>query len=249
MQTVLQQHDLENSSAELRVLTAADTKRLESVCKLLQCCTQQSAITPAQLRSALTAEEYSDYQAALSAPTTDYEMLSEQGRPDELTRYIAKLKVADLSNARADSLSKRKSVKRYGFNRESAAAHYRNKSEAEYEKACECLEEILSVCNGIEEQRIRAWLDRDFDNSINGLMSNDCVGVARVIGSRSPYCRISAKQLTQDKKAKKAPCQLAALRKAASDLLYVPEVQAPLNVIARMRSAAALSKSINSERD
>lgn len=172
------------------------------------------------MRSALTAEQYNDFLQQRQAPTGAHDVYDKANRPGELTDYLKRLKEADLLNARASRAGKSRHPKRIG--NLSAAEHWRYKSQHHYELACERLEEILDCSDNQRESEIRAWLDRDFDMSTNGTISIDCDGVARVIGSRSPYCRITAATANGDKKKHWTQCAQDALEHAAHELLYAP---------------------------
>jgi len=172
------------------------------------------------MRSALTAEQYSGYLEQRQAPTGALDVYDKRNRPGELAEYVKLLKDGDLLNTRADRASKSKNLKRIGS--KSAAEHWRDKAESRYEDACERLGEILDCAGNKRESEIRAWLDRDFDMSTNGTIYEDCAGVARVIGSRSVYCRVTAATANGDKKKHWTQCAQDALEHAARELLYAP---------------------------
>jgi hypothetical protein len=201
-------------------LTAAEAKQLERICDALLQLQKQQPVTAAKLRSALTADQYSDYMQQRQAPTSIVDISDKKSRPDELASYLDLLKVADLANARADRAAYGRNPKRIG--NLSAAEHWRYKSQHHYELACERLEEILDCADNQREFEIRGWLDRDFDNTTTGNISLDCAGVARVIGSRSAYCRITAATANGDKKKHWTQCAQDALEHAARELLYAP---------------------------
>lgn len=188
---------------------------------MLQRCEQQQPIATQSMRAALTAQEYSNYAVQASAPTTDIDLLKIDGRPDELNEYIAWLKVADFTNARAERASLSKTKRKIGG---MSAAHYlSNKAEAAYENACENLEEQLSMLTPHRANIVLAWLDRPFNYTAGGNISIDCVGVARVIGSKSKYCRTSETLLKQDRQQHRNACAKIALIDAARALIYEPE--------------------------
>jgi len=203
------------SDEQFKTLTPQQAQRLERLCGLLLR-VERAVITASTMRSVLTADEYATYVNQLNAPQSYLDVLREQGRPDVLTRYIALLKTADFTNARADAASKRTN----GYQQ---ARKLRNQSDAEYELACEHLQEQLSVCDAGEQAVIEAWLDRPFDYGINGTVSIDCVGVARVVGSTSKHCLQSGVR-TSEQYAWRCERQIDALAGAACELLYEPEV-------------------------
>ena len=207
-------------NACLRDLTAAQAKQLERICDALLQLKKQRPVTAAKLLSALTAEQYAAYLQQRQAPTSMVDVSDKNSRPDELARYVDLLRVADRTNARADRAARSRNPKRIG--NLSAAEHWRNKSESQYELACEYLEETLGASDNQRQFEIRAWLDRDFDLSPEGLIGIDCAGVARVIGSSSKYCQVTAKTANAQKKKHWTQCAQDALRQAARALLYAP---------------------------
>jgi hypothetical protein len=204
----------------LRDLTADEAKQLERICDALLQCKQQQPVQVASLRSALTREQYSAFKAQTRAPTSSAEVFDRKNRPHELTRYLALLKTADLTNARADRVARSKKPRRIGS--KSAAQHWRDQSDYEYEHANECMEEILDVADTHDKQLIFSWLDRPFDQSSEGNIGIDCASVARVIGSRSKHCLVTVQTRKAAKKEKWATCAQDALQQAALQLIYVP---------------------------
>ena len=165
----------------------------------------------------LTPDEYATYRSQLTAPQSHFDMVRAQGRPDVLDDYIARLKTADFTNARATAAGNR-------VNNYPAAVKLRNQSEHEYENACEYLQEQLDMCSAAEQALIQAWLDRPFEYGTHGTISVDCVGVARVIGSNSKYC-LHKNERAQQQLSWQLECQQHALTDAAHELLYLPEPQ------------------------
>lgn len=218
--TLLQQHVDAADNACLRDLTANEAKQLERICNALLQLQKQQTVTAAKLRSALTADQYTDYLQQRQAPTSIVNVSDKKSRPYELTGYLDLLKVADLTDARADRARFSRNPKRIGNS--SAAEHWRNKSADQYEQACEYLEETLGASGNQRELEIRAWLDRDFDMSTAGTTSIDCEGVARVIGSRSKYCQLTTTSANVEKKKHWAQCTQDALQQSARALLYAP---------------------------
>jgi hypothetical protein len=173
------------------------------------------------MRAALTAQEYSNYVVQANAPTSEIDFLKVDGRPDELTEYIARLKLADFTNARAERASLSKTKRK--INGMSAARYLSHKSDDAYEHACDYLDEQLSMLTPHRANIVLAWLDRPFDYTAGGKISIDCVGVARVLGSKSVYCRVSAATLKQDRQQHRNACAKITLIHAARALIYEPE--------------------------
>lgn len=189
---------------------------------------EHAPVTAASMRAVLTADEYANYTSQLTAPQTHYDVLRQQGRPDALTGYIERLKRADFTNARANAAANR-------ANNYRNALKLREQSDHEYELACEYMEEQFSMCDPGERAQLEAWLDRPFDYGIGGLISIDCVGVARVIGSTSKYCR-HKQERAQQRLSWRRQCQLDALGSAAYDMLYEPEVAANSVMSSKLRA-------------
>lgn len=228
------------TNAQFKTLTTQQAQRLERLCVLLQRI-KRTASTAGTMRSVLTADEYSTYINQLNAPQSYLDVLREQGRPDALNHYVALLKTADFTNARADAASKRAN----GYQQ---ARKLRNLSDKQYELACEYLQEQLSVCDAGEQAVIEAWLDRPFDYGINGTVSIDCVGVARVVGSTSKHC-LQRHVRTSEQQAWRHERQIDALASAGYELLYEPEVVASnvnSNVSNKLRDLLA---NLSPERD
>lgn len=198
-------------------------------------------ITAGTMRSALMADEYATYINQLNAPQSYLDVLREQGRPDALNKYVALLKTADFTNARADAAAKRTN----GYQQ---ARKLRNQSDAQYELACEYLQEQLSVSDAGEQAVIEAWLDRPFNYGANGTISIDCVGVARVVGSTSKHC-LQRYVRTSEQHAWRSERQIDALALAASELLYEPEAVNSTNNSKTSNKLRDLLAHLSPERD
>lgn len=213
---------------------------MERLCVLLQR-VNRMVITAGTMRSALMADEYATYINQLNAPQSYLDVLREQGRPDALNKYVALLKTADFTNARADAAAKRTN----GYQQ---ARKLRNQSDAQYELACEYLQEQLSVSDAGEQAVIEAWLDRPFNYGANGTISIDCVGVARVVGSTSKHC-LQRYVRTSEQHAWRSERQIDALALAASELLYEPEAVNSTNNSKTSNKLRDLLAHLSPERD
>lgn len=227
--TLLQQPQVTANSASLRDLTADEATQLERICNALLQCKQQQPVQATSLRSALSKAQYSEFKAQTRAPTSSADLYERKNRPDVLKKYLAMLKVADLTNAHADRAAASRIPRRIG--NLSAAEHWRNQSETQYEHALEYLDETLGASNSQTEHEIRAWLDREFELSAESTISCDDGGVARVIGSRSKHCRITVQTKKAAKKEKWATCAQDALQQAALQLIYAPVAHDPAQTL------------------
>lgn len=229
-----------SGNVEFKTLTTQQAQRVERLCVLLQR-VNRMVITAGTMRSALMADEYATYINQLNAPQSYLDVLREQGRPDALNKYVALLKTADFTNARADAAAKRTN----GYQQ---ARKLRNQSDAQYELACEYLQEQLSVSDAGEQAVIEAWLDRPFNYGANGTISIDCVGVARVVGSTSKHC-LQRYVRTSEQHAWRSERQIDALALAASELLYEPEAVNSTNNSKTSNKLRDLLAHLSPERD
>lgn len=213
---MLRQCGVQDTLQPFRALTGKESAQLERVCAMLN--KPEVGVLSRALRSVLTAEEYERYCNELSAPTSLLDAIRLDGKPDVIVQYAAMIVAADRFNSRADAA--RRSSTRYN-----KASKLRHQAAHQYERACEYMDEQLGVVDAHTENLIRAWLDRDFDTSPTGNISIDCVGVARVVGSRNKYCLAAAGSNKQDKLQRKLSCQQQALTVAACALLYEPELE------------------------
>ena len=220
------------------VITHTQATRLERVCGQLVK-SQTAAVSTHTMRSVLTAAEFSSYTDNLSAPTSLLDAIRADGKPSEIVRYADMLKKADWTNARAEAASRRFSTRRYGINGESQASYLRHQAEAQYARACEYLDEQLTVASAQTENTIRAWLDRDFDISTEGRIAPDCMGVARSVDSSSKHC-LTTNTRKQDKLNWQLSCQQHALTAAVCTLLYEPELE-PEPVAANLTQTTSMS--------
>ena len=218
---LLDQLGAAKNSEQLRLdLDAAAVKqahRLTLLLNKLRTKTQRNQV----LQRTLTAAGYADYESQLQQPSSSEEIWLEQGFPAQLQRYQDLITAADKLNALAESAATRS--KRSGKTNASRDLRYR--AAAAYERACEYLDEQLKVVDLAIEQQIRAWLDRDFDYTVGGNIAIDCVGVARIRGSRSKYCRGKTLNSKADRIAAQHECQIAAVVSELQDLIYTEEVE------------------------
>lgn len=237
-QLVLRECAVPDILQPFRVTTDAELARLECVCNQL-IKSQAAAVSTQGMRSVLTVAEYSSYTNDLSTPTSYLDAIRLDGKPDEIVHYADMLRKADWTNSRAEAASRRFTTKRYGTNGISQAAYLRNQAEAQYERACEYMDEQLSIASAQTENAIRAWLDRDFDISTEGNISIDCVGVARAVDSSSKYC-LTTNTRKQDKLNWQLSCQQQALAQAVCTLLYEPEPE-PEPLAANLTQTTSMS--------
>lgn len=202
-----------------KVTTDSELARLQRVCTQLVK-SQSAAVSTQALRGVLTAAEFSSYSSNLSAPTSLLDAIRADGKPSEIVRYADMLRKADWTNTRAEAASRRFTTRRYGTSGISQAAHLHRQAQAQYERACEYLDEQLTVASAHTANAIRAWLDRDFDISTAGSIAPDCMGVARAVDSHSKHCQSQRSNWKMVQQQHRCSCQHAALVDAVQALLY-----------------------------
>ena len=216
-------------------------KRLTQLLDRLRTTPQRNLV----LQRQMTAGQYADYLEQLKQPRYIADILLQDGLPDVLVHYQTLINAADKLNALAEGAATRKRRSRSG---KSSYAH-RNKAQSIYEQACIYLDEQLVVVDPMTEQQIRAWLDRDFDFSTDGEIAIDCMGVARVRGSRSKYSQSNTVNTSAERKNTTHQCQITAVTAALQQQIYEPEpfVETKLPVFANnLRSKMA---NLNPEKD
>lgn len=197
--------------------------RLAKLNALLKQLVVDTTATVAQMKSALTAEQYIDYVDSLDSEQDTSEINYGNGMPSELRTYNERLKAADFQYAKFERMSSLKSVGRARYKSDTIKKAY-NKSEDLYEKALERLEEIWSVATPAELYELQNWIDRevDFDRGADRKIGIDAVSVPRVRGSKSPNALDSGLPKLS-KRLKRKECQLVALRAAACAIAFEEE--------------------------
>lgn len=142
-------------------------------------CLKRNESTAAQVRKYLSGNERNEFESS--------KFVDPRSQPDELDDYQRMVKQADLANARANTYFKKKNS--------SAAKRERAKAERGYEVALERLRELLESDPKLEDA-IKCWLDRDVTFETGSEPSPDCVGIPRLITSKSMYRRDADKCLT-----------------------------------------------------
>jgi hypothetical protein len=216
-------------------------KRLTQLLDRLRTTPQRNLV----LQQQLDEKQYANYLEQLKQPNNIRDLLLQDGLPDVLVHYQTLITAADKLNALAEGAATRKRRSRSG----KTSYTHRNKAEGIYEQACVYLDEQLGVVDPMTEQQIRAWLDRDFDFSTDGEITIDCIGVARIRGSRSKYSQSDSINTSVERKNATHQCQITAVTVALQEQIYEPEpvVESKLPKIANnLRSMLA---NLNPEKD
>jgi len=200
----------------LRRIDAAAAQTIKRITALLNQVRTQP-VAKQKLQRLLTAEQWMDYLSTLKQPASVEDVLLKDPVPTELLRYQDTINTADKLNGLAEAALVRS--RRSGNT--NAARKHRQRAEKLYEQACEYLNEQLETADKGTELRIRAWLDRDFDYSTAGNIAIDCVGVARIRGSRSDHCLVKSKYDRAQRRTVQHECQIDALVAALQGLIYV----------------------------
>lgn len=181
----------------LRVLTGAESKRLEKLIKIYKSLETGKVVQNRQLENWLSPDQFEAMQ-------TDWrrELQSRQDqfgeKPQPLIEYEYKLNEALFAFNRAEHYS--------GKGKPSSAKKLYSKAEGLFEDALEYLEEQVSI-----DANLRYWLDRDFDLKH---LSPCPAGMPRLITSRS----LENKSKVYKKSIRE--CKIDAVRLAIADLVY-----------------------------
>lgn len=123
----------------------------------------------------LSASEAEDFKEQLK-PQKDYRY-DVGKKPDAVKDYEKYLKKADLTNARAARYLNKRDFQR--------AEKFYRQADTEYEIALGRLEELHGIDPSIEP-----YFDRPLDFGFGSLLSIDCVGMPRYVGSKSRHNQV-----------------------------------------------------------
>jgi len=199
---------------------AAEIQRLARLNRLLDRLVTGSSIATAQLKSALTPQQYAEYLESTTAPQHFSELIYGDGMPSELRDYNRKLKAADFQKAKYEKMASMASSGRAKY-RYGVVSRALDKAEHLYEAALERLSEIWGVASPAEQQTLQHWMDReiDLDAGPDSKLGIDVDSIPRVRGSKSRNALDSGlPKLNQS--LKRRECQLAAVSAAASALAF-----------------------------
>ena len=208
---------------DVTLRTIDDAKQVERLAKinaLLQQLVNDKTATTAQLRSALTPDEYNEYVSSLTAVTHISEINYGSGMPRDLRRYNQLLKAADFQLAKYEKMAGLKSVGRAKYKHDTLKNVY-NKAEHMYENALENLEELWGVVTPAERHELQQWMDRDvdFDKGFDRTIGIEADTIPRVRGTKSKKALDSGLPKLS-KRLKRKECQLKALRTAAWSIAF-----------------------------
>jgi hypothetical protein len=197
--------------------------RLVKLNALLEQLVSDKTATTAQIKSALTLEQYNDYVYKLTTEQHPSEINYGNGMPDELRDYNRKLKAADFQQGKYEKMSGLASIGRAKY-KNGTVSRALDKAESLYETALERLEEIWGTATPAELYELQNWMDRDIDfDADNARTVGICVdSIPRVRGSKSTRALDSGLPKLS-LRLKRKECQLVALRQAAWDIAFERE--------------------------
>lgn len=162
--------------------------RLSKSISVLRLLLRNKNATAAQMRAALTPEQYAQYVASFEFEVSHAESEWEN-RPAEIDHYLQLVKLGDFFTGAADRAAKRaktsRSLKRYDSSGRPASAKLRDKAESYYEDALlylreDCVDIIV---------KLQSWFDRELDfDTKTSKFYEDAASVPRLRGSRSKHC-------------------------------------------------------------
>jgi hypothetical protein len=202
---------------------AKQVLRLVKLNALLEQLVSDKTATTAQIKSALTLEQYNDYVYKLTTEQHPSEINYGNGMPDELRDYNRKLKAADFQQGKYEKMSGLASIGRAKY-KNGTVSRALDKAESLYETALERLEEIWGTATPAELYELQNWMDRDIDfDADNARTVGICVdSIPRVRGSKSTRALDSGLPKLS-LRLKRKECQLVALRQAAWDIAFERE--------------------------
>jgi hypothetical protein len=243
---------------EVTLRTIDDAKQVTKLARLnalLEKLVDGKSATTAQIKSALTLEQYNEYVYKLDTEQDASENNYGNGMPDELRGYNRKLKAADFQQAKYEKMSGLASTGRVKYKYDTVSKAL-DKAESLYEDALERLEEIWGMATPADLYELQNWMDRDidFDKGFDRTVGICVDSIPRVRGSKSTRALESGLPKLS-KRLKRQECQLTALREAAWDIAFerVEEVNAQTEVdAARLKERIAnwkARKNLFDERD
>lgn len=185
-------------------LTAEQQRQLPKAIEVLRLLLQDTVASAALMRAALSDAQHAEYENSFDSAVTHIEDMWES-RPEELDEYLRLVKLGDLLTGASERISRRArtSVRgvQYTAQGHTTASSVWYKAEQHYESA---LMYLQGECeNSVNAARLQPWFDRELDFTANtGTLSADAVGVPRLCGSRSQYCKDKTRNLWGARKGK-----------------------------------------------
>jgi hypothetical protein len=199
---------------------AKQVAKLARINRMLEQVVAGKAVTKAQIKSALTAEQHKEYVYRLANDRDPSEINYSDGMPSELRSYNQLLKAADFQQAKYDKMAALQRAGRAKY-KQGTVGKALDKAESLYETALERLQELWDTASPADLYELQNWMDReiDFDAGNDRTIGISVDSIPRVRGSKSTRALDSGlPKLSQ--RLKRQECQLEALREAAWDIAF-----------------------------
>ena len=175
------------------VIDSFENKQLAYLVRCLERIEQQKSVSKLLLKQALNQKQFADYIESYNWQISHAEDELTEGMPDELLYFARMVKEGDKYNALADRFSNSRNKKR-DYLGQTTSERLRNKAEACYEQASLFLNDLLEPLAGMpfnsdRAHKVSIWLDRDVGTEYENRSGADCVGTARIRGSKSKYAQ------------------------------------------------------------
>jgi len=207
----------------------ADATRLVFIVRALSNLAFQRTVPSGLMLHALSHDEHSDYLQSFNISISHIEDEAPEGMPDKLRQYAQLVRQGDRYEALANRFMRSRTTKRDARGR-TASARLRGQAETSYESAGVYLHDLLDGLPGMPfdaelAYHVQQWLDRPVSVAQGQEPSTDCVGIARIRGSKSKYS-LSVTQPMSTIRLRKYWRQREALVLATLPMLYgVTEIQ------------------------
>lgn len=159
-----------NANRPKRTLTADEQRTLDALQDMQSKLQQKKTVQNRRLKTWLTDEQYASIDELWQSQKDLRDYLKD--KPDAITEYEERLRLAILYNNRADDYRRRGNTQ--------AAEQMRNKSVDALEDLLERYAEMID-----QDQSLRAWFDRELDWGHGGDATADLASVPRPITSTS----------------------------------------------------------------
>ena len=149
------------STRQLRQLTAKEKTREKRLRRLLDRLNAGKDVARRELETALTADEWSEYESFIEQERAVKEASQ---RPKQFDKYLKMLKKADFAHNKSLVTPTTKRTVR-DYRGRTGAVRLQHQAESGYEALLIHLEELLTTANTFERFELLSWLDREVDFS------------------------------------------------------------------------------------
>ena len=169
------------STRQLRQLTAKEKTREKRLRRLLDRLNAGKDVARRELETALTADEWSEYESFIEQERAVKEASQ---RPKQFDKYLKMLKKADFAHNKSLVTPTTKRTVR-DYRGRTGAVRLQHQAESGYEALLIHLEELLTTANTVERFELLSWLDREVDFSAGSHLGADAELVPRLKSSKS----------------------------------------------------------------